>query len=86
MVQTFVLLLCILICIVGGFILLVMGWTYNTLNPHAETDASTIAAVGIVFTTASFIIICLRMYVRGFMIKAIGAGAFACRRVCKEQK
>ncbi|TVY18528.1 hypothetical protein LARI1_G004162 [Lachnellula arida] len=50
-----------------------MGWTYNTLNPHAETNASTIAAVGIVFTTASFIIICLRIYVRGFMIKALGA-------------
>ncbi|TVY40006.1 Satratoxin biosynthesis SC1 cluster protein [Lachnellula subtilissima] len=49
-----------------------MGWTYNTLNPHAETDAPTIAAVGVTFTTASFIIICLRMYVRGFMIKAVG--------------
>ena len=79
------LLLPVLICTVGGFILLVMGWTYNTLNPHAETDAPTIAAVGITFTTASFIIICLRMYVRGFMIKAVGVGAFTCYGVCREQ-
>ena len=51
-----------------------MGWTYNTANPHAATNAPTIAAVGITFTTLSFIVVCLRMYVRGWMIKAIGTG------------
>jgi len=51
-----------------------MGWTYNTVNPDAATNAPTIAAVGITFTTLSLIIVCLRMYVRGWMIKAIGTG------------
>ncbi|RFU28978.1 hypothetical protein B7463_g7354, partial [Scytalidium lignicola] len=49
-----------------------MGWTFNTANPDAETNAPTIAAVGITFTAFSFIIVCLRMYVRGFLIKAVG--------------
>jgi hypothetical protein len=53
-----------------------MGWTYNTVNPDASTNAPTIAAVGIAFTIISFIVVCLRMYVRTQMIKAIGAGKF----------
>ena len=51
-----------------------MGWTYNTLNPDAKTSAPVIAAVGITFTTLSFMVVALRMYVRGWMIKAIGIG------------
>ena len=51
-----------------------MGWTYNTLNPDAETSAPVIAAVGVTFTTVSFMVVALRMYVRGWMIKAIGIG------------
>jgi len=51
-----------------------MGWTYNTVNPNAETNAPTIAAVGISFTTVSFIIVCVRMYVRKFIVKAVGIG------------
>jgi hypothetical protein len=54
-----------------------MGWTYNTVNPNAETNAPTIAAVGISFTTVSFIIVCVRMYVRKFIVKAVGIGMFA---------
>ena len=53
-----------------------MGWTYNTVNPNAETNAPTIAAVGIAFSTLSLIVLCLRMYVRFFMIKAVGMGKF----------
>jgi hypothetical protein len=51
-----------------------MGWTFNTVNPDAATNAPAIAAVGITFTSVSLIIVCLRMYVRGWMIKAIGTG------------
>lgn len=51
-----------------------MGWTYNTVNPDAKTSAPVIAAVGITFTTLSFMVVALRMYVRGWMIKAIGIG------------
>jgi hypothetical protein len=32
-----------------------MGWTYNTLNPNAETNAPTITAVGVAFTTISLV-------------------------------
>lgn len=51
-----------------------MGWTYNTADPDAETNAPTIAAVGIAFTAVSFLLVTLRMYVRGFMVKAVGSG------------
>jgi len=54
-----------------------MGWTYNTVDPNADTNGPTIAAVGITFTTISLITVCLRMYVRLFMIKAAGAGKLA---------
>jgi hypothetical protein len=63
-----------------------MGWTYNTVNPNAETNAPTIAAVGITFTTLSFLVVCLRMYVRVYMIKAAGTGAFACCLLCRKRK
>jgi len=51
-----------------------MGWTYNTLNPNAETNAPTITAVGVAFTTISLVTVLLRFYVRAFMIKKIGTG------------
>ena len=44
------------------------------MNPNAETNAPTIAAVGISFTTLSLILVCLRFYVRQFMVKAVGKG------------
>ena len=57
------------------FVLLAkMGWTYNTANPDAETNAPTIATVGIVFTTVSFLLVVLRFYVRISLVKAFGAG------------
>jgi len=54
----------------------VMGWTHNTVNPDADTNGPTIAAIGITFTTVSLLAVVLRMYVRLFMIKAAGAGKF----------
>lgn len=57
-----------------------MGWTYNTANPDAETNAPTIAAVGVVFTSLSFILVALRIYVRAFMVKNLGAGRLCLAR------
>jgi hypothetical protein len=50
-----------------------MGWTYNA-NEGAETNGPTLTAVGSTFTVLSFLIVVLRMYVRGFLVRAIGAG------------
>jgi hypothetical protein len=61
-----------------------MGWTYNTVNPNAETNAPTIAAVGISFTTLALILVSLRMYVRLWMIKATGLGK-SCKRHAIQQ-
>ncbi|KAG9196427.1 hypothetical protein G6011_01548 [Alternaria panax] len=48
-----------------------MGWTYNTPDDVAN-DGPHISAVAIVFTAVSFLVLSLRFYVRGYMIKAIG--------------
>jgi hypothetical protein len=53
-----------------------MGWTFNTDSPDAVTSGPTVAAVGIALTTLSFIVVCIRMYVRGWVVKAIGTGMF----------
>jgi hypothetical protein len=50
-----------------------MGWTYNTPD-GVPNDGPHITAVAIVFTAMSLSILLLRFYVRGVMIKAIGAG------------
>ncbi|KAH3907540.1 hypothetical protein HBI56_159650 [Parastagonospora nodorum] len=49
-----------------------MGWTYNTADDIAN-DGPQITAVAIVLTSASLSILLLRMYVRVWMIKAVGA-------------
>jgi hypothetical protein len=51
-----------------------MGWTFNTINPHAPTMGRAIAAVGITFTALSLAVVLLRLYVRGCVVKAIGTG------------
>jgi hypothetical protein len=51
-----------------------MGWTFNTLNPDADTNAHTIAAVGITFTSIALLTVLLRCYVRLVMVKKFGAG------------
>jgi hypothetical protein len=52
-----------------------MGWTYNTPD-DAENDGPQITAIAIVFTAVSLLVLSLRFYVRGYMIKAIGAGTY----------
>ncbi|KAM0571062.1 hypothetical protein ACHAP6_008336 [Verticillium nonalfalfae] len=52
--------------------MLAEGWTYGTPVGTAN-DGPMITGIAIAFTTLSLIVICLRMYVRGFMIKATGA-------------
>ena len=50
-----------------------MGWTYNTAD-NVPTEGPHIAAIAIIFTIASFVVLSLRLYVRGWMIKTIGPG------------
>ncbi|KAK3327949.1 hypothetical protein B0T19DRAFT_178260 [Cercophora scortea] len=50
-----------------------MGWTYNTSDPDAPTIGPQITGVAAALTAVSLITVCLRMYVRGVLIKAIGA-------------
>jgi hypothetical protein len=52
-----------------------MGWTYNTPD-DAANDGPHVTAVAIIFTALSLSILSLRFYVRGWMIKAIGAGTY----------
>lgn len=49
-----------------------MGWTYNTIDPDAPTIGHQITSVAIALTILSLITVCLRTYVRAFMLKAIG--------------
>jgi hypothetical protein len=49
-----------------------MGWTYNTPDGVAN-DGPLVTGVAIFFTAASLIILSLRFYVRGVMIKQFGA-------------
>ncbi|KAF1925975.1 uncharacterized protein M421DRAFT_68548 [Didymella exigua CBS 183.55] len=49
-----------------------MGWTYNT-SDNVPNDGPQITTVAIVFTATSLAMLLLRFYVRGYMIKAVGA-------------
>jgi hypothetical protein len=51
-----------------------MGWTFNVVDADVATDAPTIAAVSIVFTVLSALIVSLRLYVRGSIVKTICIG------------
>ncbi|KAI0380481.1 hypothetical protein F5Y04DRAFT_99050 [Hypomontagnella monticulosa] len=48
-----------------------MGWTYNTPK-GTPTEGPEIVAIAVVFTAFSLILICLRTYVRGWIVKAFG--------------
>ncbi|KAI1371261.1 hypothetical protein F4677DRAFT_314798 [Hypoxylon crocopeplum] len=48
-----------------------MGWTYNTPQ-GTPTEGPRIAAVTTTFTGFSLILVCLRTYVRGWIVKAFG--------------
>jgi hypothetical protein len=52
-----------------------MVWTYNTADGVAN-DGPQITAVAIALTSASLGTLLLRLYVRVWMIKAIGAGIY----------
>lgn len=52
-----------------------MGWAYNTPD-DAATNGPHIAALAIILTVASLLILSLRLYVRGWMIKTIGPGTY----------
>jgi hypothetical protein len=51
-----------------------MGWTYNTRDPDAPTTGPLITGVAGALTLLSLITICLRTYVRAFLIRAFGVG------------
>lgn len=57
-----------------------MGWTYNTPDGVAN-DGPRITAVAIVLTTVSLSSLLLRLYVRGYMLKAVGAGEWFTRHL-----
>ncbi|KAE8445050.1 hypothetical protein EG329_013764 [Mollisiaceae sp. DMI_Dod_QoI] len=48
-----------------------MGWTYNVVDPNVATNAPTVAGVGIFFAILSLSIVCLRIYVRKCIVRAI---------------
>jgi len=52
-----------------------MAWAYNTSDQAANVGPQ-ITAIAIMFTTLSLLVLSLRLYVRGRMIKAIGAGTY----------
>ncbi|KAH6867412.1 hypothetical protein B0T10DRAFT_46041 [Thelonectria olida] len=47
------------------------GWTYNT-SGDPPTTGPQITSLAVVFTAVALITVCLRVYVRGFMLKAFG--------------
>jgi len=51
-----------------------MGWTYNTKDPDAPTIGPLITGLASALTLLSLVTVCLRTYVRAWMIKAFGIG------------
>lgn len=49
------------------------GWTYNAPD-GAPTSGPQISSLAIVFTSVALLVVIMRVYVRGFMVKAFGAG------------
>ncbi|GJC99260.1 integral membrane protein [Colletotrichum higginsianum] len=47
------------------------GWTHNTPD-DTPTDGPRIAAICTAFTAAAFVLVCLRLYVRTMLVKAVG--------------
>ncbi|KAJ4207570.1 hypothetical protein NW759_013971 [Fusarium solani] len=48
------------------------GWTYNAPE-DAPTSGPQISSLAIVFTAVALLVVIMRVYVRGFMVKAFGA-------------
>ncbi|OBR04626.1 Integral membrane protein [Colletotrichum higginsianum IMI 349063] len=51
------------------------GWTHNTPD-DTPTDGPRIAAICTAFTAAAFVLVCLRLYVRTMLVKAVGWETF----------
>jgi hypothetical protein len=50
-----------------------MGWTYNAAD-NVANDGPRITAVAVALTAASLSVLSIRLYVRIWMIKAMGIG------------
>ncbi|KAI1047851.1 hypothetical protein LB505_012265 [Fusarium chuoi] len=50
------------------------GWTYNAPS-GSPTDGPQITSIAVVFTAVALLTVLLRVYVRGFMLKSVGAGS-----------
>lgn len=50
-----------------------MGWTYNAPD-DTVTHGPVVTAVILAFTIFTFVIVCIRMYVRIGLVKAVGTG------------
>ncbi|KLO82552.1 integral membrane protein PTH11 [Fusarium fujikuroi] len=48
------------------------GWTYNAPS-GSSTDGPQITSIAVVFTAVALLTVLLRVYVRGFMLKSVGA-------------
>jgi hypothetical protein len=48
-----------------------MGWAYNVVDPNAQSNESDVIGVGIFFTILSLTVVSIRIYVRGWIVKAI---------------
>ncbi|PCD42233.1 hypothetical protein AU210_004763 [Fusarium oxysporum f. sp. radicis-cucumerinum] len=48
------------------------GWTYNAPS-GSPTDGPQITSIAVVFTAVALLTVLLRVYVRGFMLKSVGA-------------
>lgn len=53
-----------------------MPWTFNTPD-QAPNDGPQLTAVAIALTTSSFMVLSLRVYVRGWILKALEAGTMS---------
>ena len=50
-----------------------MGWIYNaSAAVNAESNYPTIVGVSVTLVVLMFIVVCLRFYVRGHMLKVVG--------------
>lgn len=52
-----------------------MAWAYN-VSDQAVDFGPQLSVIATTFTTLSLLVLSLRFYVRGWMIKAIGAGTY----------
>jgi len=54
-----------------------MGWVYNLKDPNAPTSAPRLIAICVVFSTAAFLAVALRFYVRYTTQRALWVDDYA---------